>query len=99
MASVTGRTVLITGAARGIGAACARRLAGDGAKLVLVDVDGPGVEKLAARLGQVAGRAGVTEPDAIARLVGEPHKRWGRPHVLVHNAGGLPPPAVLPLTE
>ena len=50
MASVTGRTVLITGAARGIGAACARRLAGDGAKLVLVDVDGPGVEKLAGEL-------------------------------------------------
>src|SRR5260370_23318724 len=87
MASVSGRTVLITGAARGIGAACARRLAGDGAKLVLVDVDGPGVEKLAAELGQVAVRADVTKPDDIARLVDEPYRRWGRLDVLFNNAG------------
>ena len=60
MGGLTGRTVLITGAARGIGAATARRLAGDGARVVLADVDGAGVEKLAAELGQVAVRVDVT---------------------------------------
>jgi len=53
MGHLDGRTVLITGAARGIGAACARRLAADGAKLVLADLD-PGVEKVAAELNQIA---------------------------------------------
>jgi meso-butanediol dehydrogenase/(S,S)-butanediol dehydrogenase/diacetyl reductase len=86
MASLSGRTVLITGAARGIGAACARRLAGDGAKLVLADVD-PGVEAVAAELGQVAVRADVTRSDDIARMVEEPYRRWGRLDVLFNNAG------------
>ncbi len=54
MARLTGRTVLITGAASGIGPASARRLASDGARLVLADLGGAGVEKLAAELGQVA---------------------------------------------
>jgi NAD(P)-dependent dehydrogenase (short-subunit alcohol dehydrogenase family) len=52
MARLEGRTVLVTGAARGIGAACARLLAAEGARLVLADLDGPGVEKLAAELGR-----------------------------------------------
>ena len=59
MGHLDGRTVLITGAARGIGAACARRLATDGAKLALADLD-PGVEKVAAELNQIAVRADVT---------------------------------------
>ncbi|MFI5376894.1 MAG: SDR family NAD(P)-dependent oxidoreductase, partial [Candidatus Rokuibacteriota bacterium] len=99
MASLSGRTGLITGAARGIGAACARRLAGDGARLVLVDVDGPGVEKLAAELGQVAVRADVTKPDDIARMVDEPYRRWGRLDVLFNNAGVIRVQPMLEVTE
>lgn len=87
MGQLTGRTVLITGAARGIGAACARRLAADGAKLVLADLDGAGAEKLAAELGQVAVRADVTRPEDIERIVDEPYRRWGRLDVLFNNAG------------
>jgi len=87
MATLNGRIVLITGAARGIGAATARRLATEGAKLVLADQDGAGVEKLAAELKQVAVKADVTRPDDIARMVDEPYKRWGRLDVLFNNAG------------
>jgi NAD(P)-dependent dehydrogenase (short-subunit alcohol dehydrogenase family) len=87
MARLTGRTVLITGAARGIGAACARRLAAEGAKLVLADLDGPGVEKLAGELEQVAVQADVTRDQDIERMVEEPYRRWGRLDVLFNNAG------------
>src|SRR5215467_5505485 len=87
MGQLTGRTVLITGAARGIGAACARRLAADGAKLVLADLDGAAVEKLAAELGQASVRADVTRQVDIDRMIEEPYRRWGRLDVLFNNAG------------
>src|SRR5213083_3246223 len=86
MGRLDGRTVLITGAARGIGAACARRLAADGARLVLADLD-PGVEKGAAELEQLAVRADVTRRQDIERMVDEPYRRWGRLDVLFNNAG------------
>jgi meso-butanediol dehydrogenase / (S,S)-butanediol dehydrogenase / diacetyl reductase len=99
MASLNGRTVLITGAARGIGAATARRLASEGAKVVLADQDGPGVEKLAAELKQVAVKADVTKPDDIARMVDEPYKRWGRLDVLFNNAGVIRVEPLFDVTE
>jgi NAD(P)-dependent dehydrogenase (short-subunit alcohol dehydrogenase family) len=99
MARLTGRTVLITGAAGGIGAACARRLAADGAKLVLADLDGAGVEKLAAELGQVAVKADVSLPQDITRIVDEPYRRWGRLDVLFNNAGVIRVQPMLEVTE
>jgi meso-butanediol dehydrogenase/(S,S)-butanediol dehydrogenase/diacetyl reductase len=99
MGQLDGRTALITGAARGIGAACARRLAAEGARLVLVDQDGAGVEKLAAELGQVSVRADVTRHADIERMLEEPYKRFGRLDVLFNNAGVIRVQPMLEVTE
>jgi meso-butanediol dehydrogenase/(S,S)-butanediol dehydrogenase/diacetyl reductase len=93
------RIVLITGAGRGIGAACARRLAADGARLVLADVDGEAVAKLAGELGGVAVQADVTRAADIARMVEEPYRRWGRLDVLFNNAGVIRLQPMLDVTE
>ncbi len=99
MGQLDGRTALITGAARGIGAACARRLAAEGARLVLADQDGAGVDKLAAELGQVAVRADVTRHADIERMLEEPYKRFGRLDVLFNNAGVIRVQPMLEVTE
>jgi 3-hydroxybutyrate dehydrogenase len=62
-----GRVALVTGAASGIGAACAERLAADGARVLLVDRDERVVE-LAARLGGDAVTADLTDTAALQRL-------------------------------
>jgi meso-butanediol dehydrogenase / (S,S)-butanediol dehydrogenase / diacetyl reductase len=99
MAGLDNRIVLITGAAGGIGAAAARRLAADGARVVLADVDGAAVEKLAVELGGVAVQADVTRAPDIARMVDEPYRRWGRLDVLFNNAGVIRVQPLLEVTE
>ncbi|MBI4271556.1 MAG: glucose 1-dehydrogenase [Candidatus Rokubacteria bacterium] len=94
-----GRSVLVTGAAGGIGAACARRLAREGARLVLADVDGAAVETLAAELGQAAVQADVTRRDDVERMVDEPYRRFGRLDVLFNNAGVIRVQPLLDVTE
>jgi meso-butanediol dehydrogenase/(S,S)-butanediol dehydrogenase/diacetyl reductase len=87
MGRLDDRVVLITGAAGGIGAAAARRLAADGARVVLADIDGGAAEKLARELDGVPVQADVTRAADIARMVDEPYQRWGRLDVLFNNAG------------
>ena len=79
--------VLITGAASGIGAACARRLAQDGAQLLLADVNGEGVRAIADELGQASLEADVTRSADIQRMFDAAYERWGRLDVLFNNAG------------
>jgi meso-butanediol dehydrogenase / (S,S)-butanediol dehydrogenase / diacetyl reductase len=99
MATLDQRIVLITGAARGIGAATARRLAADGARLVLADVDRAGVETLAGELGGVAVHADVTRAADVDRMVDEACQRFGRLDVLFNNAGVIRVQPLLDVTE
>ncbi len=83
MTDLTGKTCVVTGAARGIGAAIARRLADDGAHVVATDKNGPGVEALARDLGCDWARLDIEiEADWT-----EFAKRHPTIDVLVNNAG------------
>jgi meso-butanediol dehydrogenase/(S,S)-butanediol dehydrogenase/diacetyl reductase len=82
-----GMHVLITGAGGGIGAATARRLAGEGAHLLLADLNADAVKSVADELGQSWLQTDVTRAADIQRMVETAYQRWGRLDVLFNNAG------------
>src|SRR5699024_2402547 len=86
---LTGRTVLVTGAARGIGTAIARTLAADGAQLVLLDVPVAGTDlaRLANELEAIPVQLDVTAADAGQRLITFLRERSLQLDGLVLNAG------------
>lgn len=78
--SLAGRRALVTGAASGIGAACARALAAQGATVVVADVDARGAEDVAAEVGGQAWQVDLTDTAALADLRLDVD-------ILVNNAG------------
>ncbi|MEU8361959.1 3-hydroxybutyrate dehydrogenase [Nonomuraea sp. NPDC048882] len=78
---LTGRTALVTGAGGGIGAACARRLAAAGARVLVVDMRAEPAAKVAAEVGGLAVVADLSDPGFTAALPDEPVD------IVVNNAG------------
>jgi NAD(P)-dependent dehydrogenase (short-subunit alcohol dehydrogenase family) len=84
-----GRTVFITGAARGIGAESARRVAARGANVALVGLEPGELERVAAQCGTNAAwfECDVTDWDALGRAVEDAVERFGGIDVVMANAG------------
>ncbi|MBF2717281.1 SDR family oxidoreductase [Agrobacterium vitis] len=86
------RLAIVTGAARGIGAAVARRLACDGSIVIISDVDGTGAQTLAEEICASGGKAlalaaDIADPETFPRLFDKAEAVAGRTDILVNNAG------------
>ena len=92
-----GKVVIVTGASSGIGAATAKLLNAEGAKLVLTDRDEAGLEKTASELETVhTVVADLTDSAAPLKLIAEAQTEFGDVDVLVNNAGMM---IYAPVTE
>src|SRR6187402_3852065 len=96
-----GNVALVTGAASGIGLAAARRFAGLGMTLVMVDLGGEALERAAAEVAELAASdvlaaaTDVSQPAQLQRLRAEVEERFSTVSLLMNNAGvgdnpGLP---------
>jgi NAD(P)-dependent dehydrogenase (short-subunit alcohol dehydrogenase family) len=92
MTRLAGKAAIVTGAASGIGLACARRLAADGAAIALADINVEAGEAAAKAIRDQGGRAIFVETDvaqraALAALVDRAVSEFGRLDVMLNNAG------------
>jgi len=89
---LTGKVVVITGGARGIGAATARQLAGLGAKVVIGDLDEELTQRAAGQMGGgvVGHRLDVTDHAGFTKMLDQVEADLGPIYALVNNAGIMP---------
>ena len=83
------KIAIVTGAAQGIGLACAKALARDGNRVMAVDVQGDQVKQAAAEIGDaaVAYQCDMSDPSAINAMFDDVERTHGDASVLVNNAG------------
>ncbi|HKB47092.1 MAG TPA: SDR family NAD(P)-dependent oxidoreductase [Ktedonobacterales bacterium] len=104
MGRLDGRVALVTGAGRGIGAATAQRLAEEGARVTLADVDRDGTSQLVKQLAAqdaeaLAVTCDVTDAASVQAAVDETLNRFGRLDILVNNAGVVRDNLVFKMTD
>ena len=91
MADTKQKVALVTGAARGIGLAAAKRFLADGWRVALLDIDNETLTKAYAALGQpdatLALHCDVADPAGVTRAFAAVAQRFGRLDALVNNAG------------
>lgn len=95
-----GKTAIVTGGANGIGAGCVRRLAAEGAQVVIADIDDAGGQALAAELSDSPGnvifvRSDITQRQAADALVATSIEAFGGVDILVNNAAFVHKPGVI----
>jgi len=92
MSRLAGKVALVTGGGRGIGLGVVQRLAAEGARLVVNDLDAEPAEEAAKAVNGVGGEAiaypgSVTEENFAAGFIGAALSRFGDIHIVVNNAG------------
>lgn len=98
MGEGTGKVVIVTAAGSGMGAACARELAGRGYGVALMSPSGR-AERLAEELGGLGLTGSVTEWGDLEALVGGTLERYGRIDGVVNSTGHAPSGELLELTD
>jgi len=104
MAQDASRVAIVTGAARGIGAATARRLAGDGMAVAVLDLDAANCADTVDAITGAGGRAlavgaDVSKADQVEAAVGKVAADLGPPVVLINNAGIIRDNLLFKMTE
>ncbi|OKO73117.1 SDR family oxidoreductase [Bradyrhizobium sp. AS23.2] len=100
---ISGKVAVITGAARGIGKACAKRFLDDGVKVVICDVDTDELEKTVNELGRPkdlhAVHCHVARRAEVDRAVATAVREFGRLDIMVNNAGVARNQDILDISE
>ena len=98
---LSGRTAIVTGAAKGIGRACAERLVAEGANVILADIDDAAGNLAARKLGGTARyvHCDVATSADVTRLIGEAVASHGAVDILINNAGISAPGDILHISE
>lgn len=84
---IDGAAALVTGGASGLGAAAARRLAGQGARVAVLDLNAEGAEAVGRELGGVGLGCDVASPEAVEAALGRAAAAVGAPRIVVNCAG------------